>query len=419
MIKPTKLMSLFILIALSLSVGLLPAQELRKEGRFWVGEIEKTFNVQKGGSLVMEDINGDVTVRVWDKNQVYIREIKKMDIYTKSEAEAAMEESQSGYSMQGNTIYVGGEGFNRRWIQSRFSVSIPADFNCDIDTDGGELDIRGVQGDVEANSGGGEITLHNIGGEVDARTGGGSIEISKTTNKVSARTGGGEVEVTDTEGAVRVSTGGGEVTVRNTKDEVRASTGGGEVTIIGTQGDVDVSTGGGDVEIEDAGGDASVSTGGGEIKIRNIDGDFNASTGGGAVDAETVKGTLDISTGGGDIELDDIQGSIDVSTGGGDVTVDITLEDFSVTHAVDISTGGGDIDLTIPGKLPATIDAEIRYRYTSWEDYEIRSDFPLKITHDEEDRRYKTIRATGDINGGGDLIKLRTGGGNIDLRKGK
>lgn len=408
-----------ILLAVLCIVVTAQAQQLKKEGRFWVGEIEKTFEVQKGGTLVMEDINGDVTVRVWDKNQVHIREIKKMDIYTKTEAEAAMEESESGYSKQGNTVHVGGAGFSRRWIQSRFTVTVPADFSCDIETEGGALDLRGMQGNVDANSGGGEITLYDIGGVVDARTGGGSIEINKTTNKVSARTGGGEVEVSDTEGAVRVSTGGGEVTVRNTKDEVRASTGGGEVTVIGTQGDVDVSTGGGDVEIEDAGGDVSVSTGGGEIKIRNIDGDFNASTGGGAIEAETVKGTLEISTGGGDIELEDIQGSIEVSTGGGDVKAEITLRDFSIAHDMEISTGGGDIDLTIPSKLPATIDAEIRYRYNSWEDYEITSDFPLKITQDEVERRYKTIRATGDINGGGDLIRLKTGGGNINIRKGK
>ena len=52
-----------------------------------------------------------------------------------------------------------------------------------------------------------------------------------------------------------------------------------------------------------------------------------------------------------------------------------------------------------------------------WEDYEIISDFPLKTTTEKEGSRYRIIRAEGDINGGGDLIKLSSGGGNIYIKK--
>ena len=97
--------------------------------------------------------------------------------------------------------------------------------------------------------------------------------------------------------------------------------------------------------------------------------------------------------------------------------MEMTLQDFSVDHHVDIKTGGGEIELTLPGNLPASIRAEIKFRKRSWEDYEITSDFPLKTTAEDEDSKYRIIRASGDINGGGDFIDLKSGGGNIRIRK--
>lgn len=410
----TTLLSLFLGLSF---LGEVTAQELRKEGNFWVGEITKTFKVKKGGTLVMDEVRGDISIRTWEKNEVNIHEVKKMDIFTKSEAEAAMSESETGYTQQGNTIQIGGPAFDRKWITSSFEITVPVEFNCDIKTQGGELSIEGIKGTIEASTGGGEIALSEIDGPVNAKTGGGEIRIQKTTQRVDVSTGGGEVEVTDSEGPVKVSTGGGEISIRRTKNQVDVKTGGGDVEIQETQGDVDVRTGGGEIKIFDANGDVSAQTGGGEISIRNVNGNFQATTGGGSIEGKTVKGILDVQTGGGDIELEDVQGSVEASTGGGDIAVEITLKDFKIEHPIDIKTGGGDIDLAIPEKLPATIHAEIKYRRRSWEDYEITSDFSLKIQTDDKDSRYRIIQATGDINGGGDPIYLKTGGGNIHIRK--
>ena len=411
--RTTTILPLLLCIAL-MSEG--HSQDLRKDGRYWVGEVTKAFAVKSGGTLIMDEVQGDVIIRTWDKNEVNIHELKRMDIFTKEEAEAAMRESETGYVQQGNTIRIGGPAFERRWIQSRFEISVPVEFNCDIETRGGDVFVTDLHGSFDASTGGGDIEIASIDGRVDVKTGGGDIDISGTTQRVKARTGGGDVEITDSQGEVDVSTGGGDVTVTRTKDRVEVQTGGGDVDIKETQGDVYVSTGGGEIEIQDATGDVNVRTGGGEIEIRNVTGNFDATTGGGSIHSRTIKGSLSVQTGGGDIEMEDVQGAIDVSTGGGDVSVEMTLKDFSVDHHVDIRTGGGEIDLAIPEKLPASINAVIKFRKRSWEDYEINSDFPLKITTDEEDR-YRIIQATGDINGGGDTISLKTGGGNINIRK--
>ena len=405
---------LFLVISL---IGNSHTQQLRKEGKYWIGDIQKVFDVKSGGNLLMDDVRGDVTIRTWKKNKVQIHEIKRMDIFTKIEAQAAMKESKSGYIQQGNTVRVGGPAFDRKWIQSKFDIFVPVKFNCDIKTHGGDLSVTGIKGSLNAATGGGDIRLMEIDGPVKTKTGGGDIEISRTTQEVTAKTGGGDVNVSYSSGPVNVTTGGGDITISETKNQVEVRTGGGDAEIRKTQGNVKVKTGGGEIEVYDATGEVTAQTGGGEISIRNVTGNLLATTGGGDIEAQTVGGTINAKTGGGTVDLKDIQGALEVTTGGGDVTAEVTLKDFTKDHHMNIQTGGGEICLRIPPKLPATIQAEIKANRRNWEEYEITSDFPLKITTNNDNPRYRIIRATGDINGGGDIINLKTGGGNIRITK--
>jgi len=357
------------------------AQELRQEGKYWVGEVQKTFKVEKNGNLILDEVRGEVVVKAWDKNEVSIHEIKKMDIFTKAEAEAAMKNTETGYVQQGNTIRVGGRAFDRNWIHSTFTIFVPAETECDIKTKGGTVSVEGTKGNITASTGGGEITFQDVGGTVKAST------------------GGGEVRITGSRGPVTVSTGGGEVRIVKTQTKVKVSTGGGEVEILDTRGAVEVNTGGGDVHVLRAEGDVSVNTGGGSIHVDHL------------------KGSVSANTGGGDVEMNGVQGGIDASTGGGDVTAELTLADFSIRHKVDIKTGSGDIRLTLPEKIPATVQATINIKDRRGEDFQISSDFPLKITTGNTDSRVRTILATGDLNGGGDPMDLETTNGNIRILK--
>ena len=79
-------------------------------------------------------------------------------------------------------------------------------------------------------------------------------------------------------------------------------------------------------------------------------------------------------------------------------------------HPVKIKTGHGDIMLSVPENIRATIQAKVS------EDYKIRSDFSLVISTVEKSGD-TTIQANGDINGGGVLIYLETGAGDIHLQK--
>jgi DUF4097 and DUF4098 domain-containing protein YvlB len=386
------------------------ADEIKKEGRYWTGLITKTFDVQKNGQLIIKEVSGDITVHTWDKLQVKVHEIKRMDIFSKNEAEIAMKTSENNYQQKGDAIYIGGAGFNRKWIESNFEIWVPVEFHCNIETEGGDLDIENLKGDIKAKTGGGDVEIANIDGTINAITGGGDIRIYKAMKEVTLTTGGGDVEIESAGGPVNVTTGGGDVSVSETRYDVKVQTGGGDITINESQGNLDVKTGGGDIEISKSEGTVDVSTGGGDITLKNLKNSCWLRTGGGDVYGDNITGDTNIETGAGDIVLKNSNGTLNVVTGLGDVHVDMTLLNDKKGFPVKIRTGYGDIELDIPANMPASIQARVP------EDCEISSDFSLTITTSNKSGE-KYVEATGKLNGGGELIILETGSGDIHLGK--
>ncbi len=399
----------FILVCAYLNLPI-NADEIRKDGHYWRGEVTKTFNVRKNGQLIIKDVYGDITIHTWDKLQVKIHEIKRMDIFSKNEAEAAMEAAEKNYRQKGESIYIGGAGFNRKWIQSRFEIWVPVKFHCSIETEGGDLKLENLRGNIEANTGGGDVEITETDGTINVKTGGGDIRVYRALQEVNVTTGGGDIEIVSAKGPVDVKTGGGDVSVSETQYDVKVQTGGGDITIQESQGNVDVKTGGGDIEVSKSGGTVTVATGGGDIDLQSVNNNCRIQTGGGDIYGDDIKGDTNIETGAGDIVLKNLNGRLSAVTGSGDVYVDMIILNNKNGFPIKIQTGNGDIQLAIPGSMHATIQARVS------EDFEISSDFSLIIsTLNKFGDNF--VEATGKLNGGCELIFLETGSGDIHLGK--
>lgn len=418
--KPWRVLLPALVVLLGLSAAGF-AQDLRKEGRYYIAEIKRNFTVAATGTLEMADITGDVDISVWPKNEVQILERLRMDVYTEEEAKRALEDRKASYTQSGDRIIVRGEARrSRESIQSDFQISVPATFNLDVTTSGGDISARQVKGTTRLRTSGGDVTLLEIGGTVRAVTSGGNVTVRDSDGDIDVKTSGGDLELERIKGLLVGATSGGNITLRGATKDVRLRTSGGDVEILETDGSVNASTSGGNVRVENVRGRVDASTSGGDVILRNIKQEVEAATSGGDIDAVGLFGASRLRTSGGDVQLRDVQASVTAATSGGDVEVDFTLKDFTKPHAIDLKSSGGEITLTIPEKLPATINAEIRLgdgRWFSRERYDISSDFPLKISREEESREGRYIRGEGQINGGGDLITLTTSAGNITIRK--
>jgi DUF4097 and DUF4098 domain-containing protein YvlB len=351
----------------------------------------KSFNVNKGGTLDVTVDGGDIQINVWDKNEVYVK------------VEGIDEEEVSRLRMEqsGNTVRVDFRRPRGWWSDGhmRFDITIPSQFNAELKTAGGDIDIRGtVDGTIRGSTSGGDVTLRDVkGGKVDLSTSGGDMRTGDVQGDVRLRTSGGDIELGKVGGEANVSTSGGNIKAESVGKTLKAS------------------TSGGNIDIGDVGGEADVSTSGGDVAVRKVTGSASLNTSGGNIELSSASGKVKAHTSGGDIRLEDISGSIDAATSGGDVVAELKPSGKGDSR---LASSGGEITLSIPENAKATIYATIRVD-RSWRnrrgEYKIRSDFKAESYEDDEDAR--EIRAKYVLNGGGDEITLKTSNSDIQIRK--
>jgi hypothetical protein len=168
----------------------------------------------------------------------------------------------------------------------------------------------------------------------------------------------------------------------------RGSTGNGDVIVMQTVAEVDVSTGNGDIVIRESLGRATASTGNGDVTVAAANGPVKVSTGNGRVIANTGRGPVDASSGNGDIE-------VKMTTLPQDPT------------SMSFTTGHGAVRVTLPADFNGEIDANTG-------NGSINTDFELRVQG-----RLSMSRLRGAIGTGvGPVIKLRSGNGRLEIRKG-
>jgi hypothetical protein len=412
-----KRFTLAVSIILILSAAML-AQELKGSSGNFYATIQKSFDVSPGGSITIKEVPGDFDVKGWDKNVVEITQEIKIKSFTKGEAEEIFRRAKTAFTQSGNKIRIDGDYDGNR-IYNNFIIKVPTTFDVTIGTSGGDIELAGTEGEIELSTSGGDISISNTSGRTRVSTSGGDLSFSDVSGTVSGSTSGGDIDLQNIYGEGTFTTSGGDIVVRNATDRIKLNTSGGDIRVEEVSGDVGANTSGGDITVRKVGGTCSVNTSGGDIELSDIEGAMSANTSGGDIEGENFMESISVNTSGGDIRLDNVQGEVKGNTSGGDVDVVVTLKDFSKAHGVNLKTSGGTIKLTIPADLPATVHAEIRTSRRNYDAkrYDIYSDFPLTKTKPEE-RGEVVITSEGDINGGGDPIKLETAGGDIYIKKG-
>jgi DUF4097 and DUF4098 domain-containing protein YvlB len=357
------------------------------------GVRSKSFTVSKGGMLEVSVGVGDIRITTWDKNEAYVRASGIDDD----------EIDRLKMTQSGNTIRV---TFRPRggWSHgsAEFEINIPKEFDTDLRTSGGDIEISDfIKGKIKGSTSGGDIKLSTVEGTVSMSTSGGNVRGGDIQGDGELRTSGGDIKVGNVNGDLELNTSGGNIDVRNVGKTLHASTSGGDITI----GDV--------------GGEANVSTSGGNIEMGTVAGRASMHTSGGDVSLKGASGTVKASTSGGDMKLFNVSGSIDASTSGGEIEAELYPSGKGRSK---LSSSGGTVKLSIPASAKATIDAIIHFgnNWGSWfggrrDKYSVKSDF--KADSYEKDEDAGEIHAVYTINGGGSEIDLSTSGADIIIRK--
>ncbi len=279
-------------------------------------------------------------------------------------------------------------------IRGRFSatleIHIPLRYNLEVTTGGGNIDVGDIDGRVRLTSAGGNIVVGRVGGGDD-----------------SARNKGDSLKPVHTVAAL-IETQGGQISVGNVAGTLRAKTSGGHITTGNIDGDAILRTGGGQIYTGHIAGTAALDSGGGNIHVQGAGSGITADTAGGGIVLRQADTPLHVSANSGGITawLRDAQGSKTAGGGGGQ----------KQRGASQLSSTGGDIIVYIPRKLAATIDAIVE----QGGGYRIAADpsLPVQISYRDSADGDRTIFGTGQFNGGGQILHLKTVSGNIVLRLG-
>src|SRR5580700_3389902 len=184
---------------------------------------------------------------------------------------------------------------------------------------------------------------------------------------------------------------------------IRTHTGSGDQIIEGTRGNADVQTGSGDVKLRNVTGEVHLQTGSGDVRAHEISGAVKGGTGSGDVELEeTGSGDIDLHTGSGNITARGVQGGFHGETGSGDVIAEGTQ-----SGSWEIHTGSGNVHVKLPGN--AAFDADVS---TSSGSVDVGAPVEMTVQGRVGEMR-KQIR--GKVRGGGPLLRVRTGSGDISI----
>ena len=268
-----------------------------------------------------------------------------------------------------------------------FEIHVPRRYSLKINTQGGNIEVQDIEGPVDLVTGGGNITVGNIGPQAGTAT-------SRAANL-----------------AVHLETQGGHITIGDVAGTLRATTSGGHITAGNIGGDGILHTGGGQIQTGRIAGVATLETGGGNIRVARSGSSATADTTGGQIDFGEAAGEIHAHTGGGTIRIGHVTGPTVLETKGGGIFLG------QVDAPLSVSSGEGDIVAYLPREFAATIDALVE----QGGGHRIVSDpsLPLRISYPDSGSGPRSIRAEGNLNGGGEVLHLRAASGNIILRLGE
>lgn len=366
-------------------------------GSHVTSQLAGSVAARDGGRLRLVTHLGNIVIHTRNSGKVDFSVQLEADSSQKN-AKALLKEFRINAREMPDGVYIKGmtdgeECSGRLWVT--LNVNVPKNYSLDVSTGGGNIDVDDIDGRVSLTTAGGNIFAGNIGGpaHLDSESGG-HISVKNVAGDLIAATGGGHI----TTGAIA-----GNATLRTT---------GGHIRVASVEGVAHLETGGGNVTLQHSGNELFAETTGGQIEVGEAAGLVRAKTGGGGIRVVRVSGPTNLQTAGGSIYLTQVDGSVKASASAGGITAWFASRP-KAQGACELDSNDGDIVVYLPRMLAATIDAKIQMG----DDHRVIVDpaFPLRVSYDDGSNGMRMVRAEGALNGGGEVIRLRTVAGNIRL----
>ena len=158
-------------------------------------EETRTFDFEPESAVAVNADNGDVTVRSGDGDAVELTVVKKA-----SSVFADLSDVSVDATRDGDTVRVETRRENGSWFGGTPSVDVTVELPdeatiSEARTENGDVELRGVTGDVTITSENGDVTARNVDGFLTAETVNGDVDVRGVTGVDGARSINGSLDV--------------------------------------------------------------------------------------------------------------------------------------------------------------------------------------------------------------------------------
>ena len=170
--------------------------------------IDRTFDLAPGGEIVLDNVNGSITVETWDRDEVHLvvdkwvkstSEEKARDLLRRFEIE--IDASRDRLSVEAHQLKATDGGW-LSWMFGRsaqysadFHLTVPRRAHVDADSVNGNLRISGVEGRLDAGTVNGRVHVEEVRGEVRVSTVNGRLTVRAARGAVHAGSVNGSIDV--------------------------------------------------------------------------------------------------------------------------------------------------------------------------------------------------------------------------------
>lgn len=203
-------LSLFLVLLIAIFSGC--TAPLLEEGPEITESFYAEYEIVNNTVVNVENINGNIQINKWDGDRVVLDAVKKTrfgeDELDKVEIIATQDDTKLRIEVKHAV----------EWARVSVDIDIKVPDNVTVDyvrTSNGNVQISGVEGDVEASSSNGNVIVTYVNGYVKASTSNGNIEIRDTTGVQDLKTSNGAIlaEISGTRDDVDITSLNGKITV--------------------------------------------------------------------------------------------------------------------------------------------------------------------------------------------------------------
>src|SRR5271166_3466500 len=144
-------------------------------------EFHQTYALTAGGRIELDNINGDVHISTWDRNEVKVDAVKFADKKERLD-EAKIEIDAGSDSVSIRTKYKDHDltfnwGSHNNPAGVEYTLTVPRTARLEeIKLINGALDVTGIAGEVKASCINGRLDGHNLSGRAELSTVNGHLE---------------------------------------------------------------------------------------------------------------------------------------------------------------------------------------------------------------------------------------------------